>query len=571
MAAARTSSTTFTDASIPDPITLTSKGNAEHCDATAFDRPHYLALNKTRGETIRQLLATVRPVLKLTTALDAGCGLGFFSALLEEAGLAVKGFDGRLENVIEARRRFPRIPFAERDIEDRGIVELGEFDLVLCFGLLYHLENPMRAIRHLRALTGSGLLLESMCVPGSGSTMMLREEPRQEDQSLTDTAVYPTETCLVKMLYRAGFATVYRVSVMPDHDDFRESEWSERRRTVLFAAAIPIHAPGLELLIEPREEKDPWSRADAMPVQRSLSWRARRFVRRPVKEKYFSLVRKARRILPDLPIVLRLPFGAWWLASETSALDQALVGGEFERAEMRFVEKLLRPGMTVLDVGAHHGLYTLLAAKSVGRTGRVVAFEPSLRERKRLVRHLRVNRCGNVRVAPYALGENAGDAELFVVKGRHDWCNSLRPPDVDERTCTVRVEVQRLDDVLEKLEIGRVDFVKLDVEGAELEVLYGAVKLLKGEARPTRPVIMVEVQDLRTRPWGYRAREIVRWLAAMGYRWFQIDSEGRLEVAPIELERYDANLVAIAEERVAQFSNLMNHGAATIGSSMNVI
>ena len=82
---------------------------------------------------------------------------------------------------------------------------------------------------------------------------------------------------------------------------------------------------------------------------------------------------------------------------------------------------------------------------------------------------------------------------------------------------------------------------------------------------------MVEVQDLRTRPWGYRAREIVRWLAAMRYRWFKIDSEGRLEDARIDLEMYDANLVAIAEERLAEISQLTNQGAATIGSSMIVV
>src|SRR5215475_8466172 len=100
-----------------------------------FDQRHYLELNRARGETIRELLATLRPVLKLTTALDVGCGLGFFSSVLQCAGLSVQGFDGRLENVVEARRRFPRIPFAERDIEDREVIRLGQFDLVLCFGL----------------------------------------------------------------------------------------------------------------------------------------------------------------------------------------------------------------------------------------------------------------------------------------------------------------------------------------------------------------------------------------------------------------------------------------------------
>ncbi|HEY2613608.1 MAG TPA: hypothetical protein VGI94_22565, partial [Reyranella sp.] len=56
-----------------------------------------------------------------------------------------------------ARKRFPDIPFAQGDIENAGIVALGRFDLTLCFGLLYHLENPMLAIRHLRALSGQGL------------------------------------------------------------------------------------------------------------------------------------------------------------------------------------------------------------------------------------------------------------------------------------------------------------------------------------------------------------------------------------------------------------------------------
>jgi 2-polyprenyl-3-methyl-5-hydroxy-6-metoxy-1,4-benzoquinol methylase len=81
--------------------------------------------------------------MNLANALDAGCGVGFFAQALEECGLYVRGFDGRLENVVEARRRFPRFPFGQADIEDPDIARLGTFDLVLCFGLVYHLENPM--------------------------------------------------------------------------------------------------------------------------------------------------------------------------------------------------------------------------------------------------------------------------------------------------------------------------------------------------------------------------------------------------------------------------------------------
>jgi len=62
--------------------------------------------------------------------------------------------------VTEARRRFPHIPFEQADVEERAILELGKFDLVLCFGLLYHLENPLLAIRNLRGLTEKCLLVK---------------------------------------------------------------------------------------------------------------------------------------------------------------------------------------------------------------------------------------------------------------------------------------------------------------------------------------------------------------------------------------------------------------------------
>jgi FkbM family methyltransferase len=521
---------------------------------TPFDQRHYLELIRARGDTIRRVVAQLKPEMGLANALDAGCGVGFFAQTLGECGLYVRGFDGRLENVVEARRRFPRIPFGQGNVEDPDIARLGTFDLVLCFGLVYHLENPMLAIRHLRALTGKGLLLESMCLPGAEAGMMLRSEPSQEDQSLTDMALCPSEGCLVKMLYRAGFAAVYRVasSAMPDHDDFRETPEHARRRTVLFASVTPVTASCLERVAEPQDHRDPWARENRGAVRTGLPRRIHRFLRRPARTQYISLAQRARAVFPEMPIPLRLPFGAWWLA-EKGALDHELIYDGFESAETEFVGRLLHPGMTVLDIGAHHGLYTLLASKRVGPEGRVIAFEPSPRERRRLLRHISINGCSNVFVEPLALGDHAGEADLFLVEGRQDWCNSLRPPEVDERTCTVRVEVRPLDDVMRVLGISRVDFVKLDAEGAELSFLHGASKLLQSASRPA---ILAEVQDIRTRSWGYPAREIVRFLASANYRWFALAEAGELQPVSSDLPSYDANLVALPRERVEEFSAL---------------
>jgi FkbM family methyltransferase len=529
-------------------------GNTISLALTAFDTRHYLDLIRARGATIRRVVSALKPGLGLRNALDAGCGVGFFAQSLSEMGLETRGFDGRFENVVEARKRFPKIAFERGDIECPEIAGLGTFDLVLCFGLLYHLESPMRAIRHLRALTGKGLLIESMCAPGEDARMVMRDEPSQHDQSLTDVAFYPSESCLVKMLYRAGFVNVYRVKQLPGHDDFRETQDHARRRTMLFASHQPVKAACLVPLAESRDGHDPWSKLSAelesSGRMTALAARARRFLAKSGRMRYVALANRVRRVAPALPVPLRLPFGAWWLAQH-SALDCELIYDGFETAEAAFVTRFLRPGMTVLDVGAHHGLYTLLASKCVGRTGRVIAFEPSPRERRRLALHLRINRCGNVDVHPCALGDRAGSAHLFLVEGIHDWCNSLRLPNVEERTSRVTVEVWRLDHLLETIGWPRVDFIKLDVEGSELSVLKGAPQLLRGNVRPA---ILAEVQDVRTTPWGYAAREIVRFLADAGYGWFALADDGSLESISSDLFYYDANLVALPLERFEEFS-----------------
>jgi FkbM family methyltransferase len=209
------------------------------------------------------------------------------------------------------------------------------------------------------------------------------------------------------------------------------------------------------------------------------------------------------------------------------------------------VERFLQPGMTVLDIGAHHGLYTLLASKRVGGKGRVFAFEPSPRERRALNLHALLNFCRNVTVESVALGNQEATADLFVVQGGQTGCNSLRPPIVISGTSPVRVRVTRLDSWLATHNVERVDFIKLDVEGGELEALKGAAELLK---RRPRPVILAEVQDIRTAPWGYRAKEILTRLREADFTWFRLLEGGLLETLDLSGESFDGNFVACPRE-----------------------
>jgi FkbM family methyltransferase len=269
-----------------------------------------------------------------------------------------------------------------------------------------------------------------------------------------------------------------------------------------------------------------------------------RLLQKPWPEKAASLRTRWGSFLSDIPLPVRLPFGAWWIRRNDN-LGELLLAGTFETRELTFVGRFLQPGMTVLDIGAHHGLYTLLASKKVGRTGQVFSFEPSPRERRALRLNIALNLSRNVKVQGLALGSEETESDLFVVQGNQTGCNSLRPPNVLSGTSAVRVQVRTLDDWLQGERIDRVDFIKLDAEGAEQEVLRGGAKLL--EKRP-RPVILAEVQDLRTAPWGYRAKEILTRLRDDGYRWFRLLPDGSLDDLDIGADEYDGNFVACPEE-----------------------
>lgn len=288
-----------------------------------------------------------------------------------------------------------------------------------------------------------------------------------------------------------------------------------------------------------------------------LVGRLRDWMRRPPPGRLQAVRFRAKRILnrtlPWVPLPVRLPFGGWWLAWNDVCGDGVFTG-VFEVNECRFVERFLQPGMTVVDAGAHHGLYALLASNRVGPQGRVIAFEPSPRERRKLRFHLWINRCSNVHVAGSALASSVGQRDLFFVKGRDTGCNSLRPPAVADPTQTLRVPVVTLDSYVQQHGIGAVDFIKLDVEGAELEVLKGAAQLLQ---RRPRPVVLCEVQDVRTRPWGYKAAEILECLRSQRYRWFRPLPNGEIKAVASVVNDVDANLVAVAEERMGEIKHLI--------------
>ena len=212
-----------------------------------FDSDLTRGLTEARQSFIRELLGVLRRQIQLDSALDMGCGVGYFSKFLSDLDFRILAVDGREENVVEGRSRYPEIAFVTRNVEDPALPEMGVFDFVLCVGLLYHLENPFRAIRSLHSLTGKVLVIEAMCAPGCDPSLQLVDEYEAEDQGLNYVAFYPTEACLVKMLYRAGFPFVYGFEKLPEHSQLHASLSRRKERTMLAASKEPLSTTDLIL------------------------------------------------------------------------------------------------------------------------------------------------------------------------------------------------------------------------------------------------------------------------------------------------------------------------------------
>jgi FkbM family methyltransferase len=254
---------------------------------------------------------------------------------------------------------------------------------------------------------------------------------------------------------------------------------------------------------------------------------------------------------------LAVPLTVRWHGGTTVDLtlgnDNSLclyVCGSFEPNEFAFLDRVLTSGMVFVDVGANDGYYTLFAARRVGSSGRVVAAEPSSRERAHLQRNLGRNGLDNVAVVPAAIGAAPGLADLHLAHGVHAGHNTLGDFAHDDvvRASLERVSVETLDAVVARLGLGRVDFVKIDVEGAEASVIAGASSLLT----TMRPLLLIEVNDKALRAQGHCADTLIATLrGALRYQIFVFSPVTGLLEQPKDGEPLSANVVAIPRERVA--------------------
>jgi len=193
---------------------------------------------------------------------------------------------------------------------------------------------------------------------------------------------------------------------------------------------------------------------------------------------------------------------------------------EFEWHTRTRMRELVREGMVVLDVGANFGYYAVQLAGWVGKSGRVIAFEPNPMMIEELQRNIHLNDLTNVVVRPFALSDTTGEVEFHCPPPGLEGHGTLRPNKTFSAITKIIVPTRRLDDVLSELGVGKVDFIKIDVEGAERNVLRGAMRLLSGEQQPT---IIFECAETMCRAFGHSVLDLLIEVQSLGYQLEEID------------------------------------------------
>jgi FkbM family methyltransferase len=244
-------------------------------------------------------------------------------------------------------------------------------------------------------------------------------------------------------------------------------------------------------------------------------------------------------------------FNRWGQRYQAVSLSEYhyLRDGNPENYESALIERVLKVGMTVVDVGANHGMFSLEAAHLIGRDGVVHAFEPTPRTRELLRSNLAANGLSSVKVFSSALGALPGTARLRV-HNELSGLNTLAALDVtwnrqklaaDE---IIEVPVVTLSAHAKSEGLDHIDFLKIDVEGFELSVIRGARELLR-EKRID--LILLEIGDVTCATAGIEPIEVLDELETLGYGLHSIDSEGKVcdRVRSFPETSFSANFLAM--------------------------
>lgn len=203
----------------------------------------------------------------------------------------------------------------------------------------------------------------------------------------------------------------------------------------------------------------------------------------------------------------------------------------FEKEEIELFQRIIKPGMIIVDAGANIGLYSLIASQSVGLNGKVFSFEPSIQTFQRLSDNIKLNGFKNITPFNKGLGDKLNEKLILRQDvGNEDAERYLFPnneaPDVKLKNMNTilteeEVTIDTLDNCLKNLNIQKIDFLKIDTEGYEYYILKGAKNIIQNSPEI---VLFMECTDLGTARASTTQKEVFSILKKVGLNIFYWDT-----------------------------------------------
>ncbi len=201
-------------------------------------------------------------------------------------------------------------------------------------------------------------------------------------------------------------------------------------------------------------------------------------------------------------------------AGPSISFSTELLSERYEQETAKVLKDEVLPGMTVLDIGAHVGCHSLLAARLVGPSGKVFAFEPSPDNCVLLHKNMALNGYNNVVLIPKAVADRSGTVTFHLSPEGNDRNSIYESSRTSQLGTSVEVSTVSVDDFLEQQGWPQVHLVKVDVEGAEPLVLKGMSKLLE---RTRELTLIVEFAPACIRDGGFPPESFLAALASNGF------------------------------------------------------
>ncbi|WP_321507960.1 FkbM family methyltransferase [uncultured Methanoregula sp.] len=192
--------------------------------------------------------------------------------------------------------------------------------------------------------------------------------------------------------------------------------------------------------------------------------------------------------------------------------------------------------MTIFDIGGHDGTLTLFFAKSVGPNGKIYAFEPNPFNYEYLLQNLQLNNSMNVEPFQLAIGASSYNAK-FVFRNDGTFGTGTLDKEIQQQIINeqnysiVEVKVESIDNLFNNKKLSKPDFVKIDVEGLEFDILQGMQMTLK----EYKPNLFIEIHGANINDKMKNANEIISFLTGFNYSFYHIETQQIVSIKTTDL------------------------------------